>query len=92
MQNQILRNQKKFFFHYLKHTPKIDSGPLYSQDYFYLDGSELYDEIRLKQAQVVLRIMVKYLKFPNLKQLKQSKKSSYNKKELKNSELNLNKP
>ena len=37
--------------------------------------------------------MVKYLKkFPNLKQLKQSKKSSYNKKRTpKDSELNLNK-
>ena len=93
MQNQILRNQKKIFISLFKATPKIDSGPLYLQDYFYLDGSELYDEIRLKQAQAVLRIMVKYLKkFPNLKQLKQSKKSSYNKKRTpKDSELNLNK-
>lgn len=93
IQNQILRNQKKIFISLFKATSKIDSGPLYLQDYFYLDGSELYNEIRLKQAQAVIRIIIKYLKkFPNLKQLKLSRKSSYNKKRTpKDSELNINK-
>ena len=93
VQYQILRNEKKIFISLFKATSKIDSGPIFLQDYFNLNGTELYEEIRYKQAKAVIKIMVKYLKkFPAISPIKQSGKSTYNKKRIpKDSELDINK-
>ncbi|MDA7637360.1 formyltransferase family protein [Candidatus Pelagibacter sp.] len=93
VQNQILRNKKKIFISLFKATSKIDSGPIFLQDYFYLNGTELYEEIRYKQAKAVIKIMIEYLKkFPGISPIKYNKKSTYNKKRTpKDSELDINK-
>tara|TARA_B100001057_G_C22688769_1_gene886891 strand:+ start:272 stop:925 length:654 start_codon:yes stop_codon:yes gene_type:complete len=93
IQNQILRNNNKIYMTLFKANEKIDSGPIYLKKFFYLNGTELYEEIRLKQAKAVLEIMREFLKkFPNIKHIKQVGKSTYNKKRTKkDSELNINK-
>lgn len=92
IQNQILRNKNKIYISLFKATEEVDAGPIYLQNFFYLDGTELYEEIRYKQANAVLKIMNKFLKkFPKIKPIKQGGKSTYNKKRTpKNSKLNIN--
>ena len=50
VQNQILRNKKKIFISLIKAVNKVDSGPIYMQSYFKLDGTELNNEIRYIQG------------------------------------------
>ena len=93
LQHQILRNKNKIFISLFKAKSKVDSGPIFLQDYFNLNGTELYKEIRYKQARAVIKIMTKYLKkFPAISPIKQNGKSTYNKKRTpKDSELDINK-
>ena len=47
-----------------------------------LDGTELYEEIRLKQAHVTFKIIENFLKkYPNFKSKPQSGKSTFTEKE-----------
>tara|TARA_Y100000590_G_C15722781_1_gene1014074 strand:+ start:249 stop:920 length:672 start_codon:yes stop_codon:yes gene_type:complete len=92
-QYQILKNKKKIYISLIKAVKKIDSGPIYLQDFFLLNDTELYDEIRHKQGSVMIKIIKKFLtKYPKIKMTNQIGKASYNKRRYpKNSELNINK-
>tara|TARA_B100001123_G_scaffold44099_1_gene45232 strand:- start:1196 stop:1867 length:672 start_codon:yes stop_codon:yes gene_type:complete len=92
-QYQILKNKKKIYISLIKAVKKIDSGPIYLQDFFLLNDTELYDEIRHKQGLVMIKIIKKFLtKYPKIKMTNQIGKASYNKRRYpKNSELNINK-
>ena len=46
LQRQILRNKNKIFVSLIKAVKKVDAGPIYLQNSFMLNGTELYDEIR----------------------------------------------
>ncbi len=72
---------------------EIDAGPIYFQNSFMLDGTELSDEIRNIQGIQFLRIIKKFLvKYPNVKSKKQSGKGNFNKRRYpKDSQLNINK-
>jgi methionyl-tRNA formyltransferase len=93
LQYKILRNETKFFISLFKATSEVDSGPIFLQDNYNLNGTELYEEIRYKQAKAVIKIMVKYLKkFPAISSKKQNGNSTYNRKRTpKDSELDINK-
>ena len=58
-----------------------------------LDGSELYEEIRKKQAKKTIDLIKKFLKiYPNFKATKQKGRATYfRKRSKKDSELNINK-
>jgi methionyl-tRNA formyltransferase len=93
LQYEILKNKKKFYITLIKAEKKVDAGPIYSQNSFILDGTELSDEIRNIQGLQLLKIIKNFLiKYPNIKKTKQAGKASFNKRRnFKDSELNINK-
>tara|TARA_B110000977_G_scaffold201676_1_gene297707 strand:+ start:17002 stop:17652 length:651 start_codon:yes stop_codon:yes gene_type:complete len=92
LQNQILRKNNKIYISIIKAVKKVDAGPVFFQDFFKLDGSELLDEIRNIQGLQFLRIIKKFLvKYPNVTSKKQVGKSNFNKRRYpKDSLLNIN--
>ena len=93
IQHQILRNKKKIYISLIKAESKADSGSIYLQDYFVLNGTELFNEVRNLQALKFLKIIKKFLlKFPKIKSINQVGKGTFNKKRgPEKSELNINK-
>ena len=93
LQYQILKNKNKFYMSLIEAVKEIDAGPIYFQNSFMLDGTELSDEIRNIQGIQFLRIIKKFLvKYPNVKSKKQSGKGNFNKRRYpKDSQLNINK-
>ena len=80
VQNQILKNKKKIFVTLLKAVDEVDSGPIFFQNYFLLNGTELSKEIRYKQIQAMFKIIKKFLTmYPNVKSTKQLSKGNFNK-------------
>ena len=93
VQWQILQGCNKITMSLLTIDDKVDSGDIVQQQQLVLNGNELYDEIREKQAMKTYELINVFLeKFPNIKLLKQKGKSSfYRKRTPKDSELNINK-
>ena len=93
VQYQILRNQKKINISLIKAIAKVDAGPVYFRDVFKLDGKELSDEIRIKQAQARLKIINRFLnKYPKVKCVKQKGNGNFNKRRKpEDSKLDINK-
>lgn len=93
VQYQVLRNKKKIYTSIIEAISKLDSGNIYIRTFFKLNGTELMDEIRKKQAFARLNIIKTFLrKFPNIKSKKQKGRSTYNKiRAPKDSQLNINK-
>ena len=92
-QYQILKNKKKIYVSLIKAIKKVDSGPIYLQDYFLLNGTELFDEIRHKQGLAIIKIITKFLvKYPKVKMINQIGKGNFNRRLYpNNSELDINK-
>lgn len=93
LQHQILKNKNKIYISLIKAEKEVDAGPIYFQDHFYLNGTELSDEIRKIQGSEYLKIIKKFLiKYPNVKSKKQIGNSNFNKRRYpKDSQLNINK-
>ena len=93
IQYQILKNKSKIYMSLTKATKKVDSGEIYSQNFFTLDGTELSDEIREIQGNEFIKIIKNFLnEYPNTKHKKQTGVSNFNKKRYpKDSKLNINK-
>tara|TARA_B100000767_G_scaffold271531_1_gene297366 strand:+ start:554 stop:1204 length:651 start_codon:yes stop_codon:yes gene_type:complete len=93
LQYQILKNKNKFYMSLIKAVKEVDAGPIYFQNSFMLDGTELSDEIRNIQGMQFLSIIKKFLvKYPYIKPKKQIEKGNFNKRRYpKDSQLNINK-
>jgi len=93
LQYQILRNKRKIYISLIKAVKKVDAGTIAMQDKFYLDETELSEEIRTKQGLAILKIIRKFLiKFPKIIFKKQIGESNFNKRRWpRDSELNINK-
>ncbi len=93
LQYQILKNKRKVYISLIKAEKEVDAGPIYYQNSFMLDGTELSDEIRYIQGLQILRIINKFLiKYPNVKSKKQEGRGNFNKRRYtKDSQLNVNK-
>ena len=93
LQYQILNNKNKIYMSLIKAAKEVDAGPIYFQNFFMLDGTELSNEIRNIQGLQFLKIINKFLiKYPNVKSKKQTGKGNFNKRRYpKDSQLNLNK-
>lgn len=93
LQYQILRNKNKFYMSLIKAAKEVDSGSIYFQNSFVLNGTELSNEIRNVQGIQFLNIIKKFLiKYPNVKSKKLTGKSNFNKRRYpKDSQLNINK-
>ena len=72
MQWQILDGKSEIIVSLLKATEKVDSGDIFLQSKIILNGTELYQELREKQAEATYSIIIKFLKiYPNIKPKKQ---------------------
>ena len=71
----------------------IDDGDIVLKNYLNFEGTELFDEIREKQAQGTIDLIVKFLKtYPNYKKTKQIGTSTiYRKRTDKDNQLDPNK-
>jgi len=76
---QVLRGKNKLSLCLFEAKEKLDSGNIYTKERLVFNGSELYDEMREKQAQKMILIINKFLtKYPNVKSYKQKGKSTFN--------------
>ena len=81
LQNQILKNKNKIYISLFKAVKKVDEGPIFIQKSFKLNGTELYDEIRIIQGLQFLKIIKKFLiNYPKVKSRNQVGKGNFNKK------------
>jgi methionyl-tRNA formyltransferase len=93
LQYQVLRNRNKIYMSLIDAAKKVDTGKIYLQNSFFLNGTELSNEIRNIQGVQILKILKKILlKYPNIKSKKQKGNGNFNKRRHpKDSELNINK-
>jgi methionyl-tRNA formyltransferase len=61
LQWQILKNKNIIKINLIKLESKVDSGDVILTDDLKLNGSELYDEIRKKQAEATFKLIDKFL-------------------------------
>ena len=72
IQWQILDGKSEIVVSLLEATEKVDSGDIFLQTKIILNGTELYQEIREKQAKATFSIISKFLKiYPNINPKKQ---------------------
>tara|TARA_B100001989_G_scaffold223163_1_gene176944 strand:+ start:4318 stop:4962 length:645 start_codon:yes stop_codon:yes gene_type:complete len=92
LQWQILEGKNKIVFSLLEAAEDFDCGDIIEQMELNLDGTELYDEIRYKQAKLTFELIIRFIKnFPNNKKRKQFGKSTYyRRREISDSELDVN--
>lgn len=89
LQWQILKNKKYISVNLIKLAEKLDSGDIILKDKIILNGTELYDEIREKQAKITLKLIDRLLRLKKIKFKKQiGKEFFYKKRTPKDSELN----
>ena len=92
LQWQILEGKNKIVFSLLEASEEVDSGDIIEQMECNLDGTELYDEIRFKQAKITFELISKFMKiYPNNFKKKQFGESTYyRRRKTEDSELNIN--
>ena len=93
VQWQILKGQTIIPMCLIKAEINADSGDIYEKIYFKVSPTDLYDQIRKKQAAATIRIIKKFLKkYPKIKAKKQKGKGTFLKKRKKSdSKLDINK-
>ncbi|MDA9186538.1 hypothetical protein N9O39_00515 [Candidatus Pelagibacter sp.] len=91
VQWQILQNINNITVCLLKVSSKADMGDICKKMTMSLDGTELYDEIRMKQAQITFKLINYFLtNYPNVNFKKQESKSTfYRKRKPSDSQLNI---
>lgn len=93
VQWQILENKNKIVVSLILASNMIDSGEIILKDKLEFNGTELYEEIREKQALANLRLINKFLiNYPKFKKNKQKGTSTYYRRRIpEDSEININK-
>ena len=94
LQWQILEGKNKIVFSLLEASEEVDSGDIIEQMECNLDGTELYDEVRSKQAKLTFELISRFIRnYPNYKKKKQFGKSTYyRRRKITDSELDINLP
>ncbi len=89
--HQVLEGKNEIVFSLFEANEKLDCGDIYLQKTLNLNGLELYEELREKQALMTFELCLEFVKlYPNLKAKKQSgQESFYPKRSPKDSELNI---
>ena len=93
VQWQILEGKNIIHILLLEAGEKVDSGDIILKDEFHLEGNELYEEIRNKQALATKKLISKFLNlFPNYSKYPQKgSEAFYKKRSLKDGEINIDK-
>ncbi|OCR08523.1 formyltransferase family protein [Helicobacter pullorum] len=86
---QILEGKNEIVFSMFEADEKADNGDIYLQKTLILEGTELYEELRKKQAKMCQELCLEFLeKYPHISPKKQEgSESFYPKRSLKDSEL-----
>lgn len=89
---QILKGKSRIPVSLFEADESADHGLLYLRDSISLKGTELYDEIRAKQAQCTMKMCIDFLrKYKKLKPVKQFGRATYYRRRTPaDSELNVN--
>jgi len=87
------KKKKIFYISIIELKEKVDTGRILLKDKFYIDPTDLYDEIRDKQSQANIKIIKKFLKiYPKIKFKHQKGIPTYFRhRSIKDSKLNINK-
>ncbi|MBI5223464.1 methionyl-tRNA formyltransferase [Candidatus Micrarchaeota archaeon] len=90
---QILEGKNEIPITLFEAASQVDSGNIYLKDSIKLDGTELIDEMREKQAKKTFELIDRFLQeYPKIEGKKQEGKSTfYNKRGPKDSELDIDK-
>lgn len=90
---QVIENKNIIPVTLFDATEEVDSGDIYFIDNIVLDGSELIEEIREKQAEVKINLCIKFIEnINNLKKIiTNTKPSFYNRRTKKDSLIDINK-
>ena len=93
VQWQILEGANKITVSLIEANNNVDGGDIILQSELKLHGLELYNEIRLKQAEVTFNLISEYLKkYPNHERIKQVGEGSFfPKRNPEDGELDINK-
>ena len=91
--HQVLEGKKEIIFTLFEANESADNGEFYIKEKLVLNGLELYNELRDKQAKLVYKMALKFVKnIDKLKAKKQKGKESFYKRRYpKDSELDINK-
>jgi methionyl-tRNA formyltransferase len=89
---QILEGKNSIPFSLFEASEKVDSGRIYMIDYLKLDGSELNDEIKVKQGELTIKMATSFIaNLGTLQGYEQTGDSSYYpRRQAIHSELNIN--
>lgn len=90
---QVLEGAKKIPLSLFEANEKVDAGDVYILDYFSLEGHELNDEIKNKQGNKTIEMVLNYINhFGSIKGVAQfGKETFYKKRKPSDSELDINK-
>lgn len=90
---QVLEGKTKIPISLFEASLKVDSGDIYFSDFIDLDGTELVNDLRKKQAQKTFDLILRFVSaYPNLSSKKQSGSETFYKKRSPNdSQLDQNK-
>jgi methionyl-tRNA formyltransferase len=93
IQWQLLEGQSEIKVSLIEATDNVDSGDIFLQSIITFDGTELYEEIREKQAIATINIISEFLKlYPNITRTKQvGNESFYPKRKSADGELDISK-
>jgi len=93
IQWQLLEGQSEIKVSLIEATDNVDSGDIFLQSIITFDGTELYEEIREKQAIATINIISEFLKlYPNITRTKQvGNETFYPKRKSADGELDISK-
>lgn len=94
VQWQILEGKNVIPITLFQMTDEVDSGPIVLQDMIVLEGHELFDEIRMLQADKTIELISRLVDlYPNLNKISQTgKRSTFRRRRAEDSELDMSKP
>lgn len=91
IQWQLLEGASEICVSLIEATEKVDGGDIFFQTSITFNGTELFDEIRKKQASASIKLVEKFLdRYPNISRTKQSgQESFYPKRTMADNELDI---
>lgn len=90
---QIIEGKNKIPISLIEATASVDSGDIYDQEIISLNGTELVDELRIKQGETTINLLLNFVKnYPNNSKIKQiGEESFYPRRNPEHSKLDINK-
>lgn len=90
---QILEGKNEIPVTLIEATEQVDAGDIYNQEIIHLEGHELVNELRMKQGEATIQLLLNFVnKYPNNKPTQQQgEESYYPRRKTEHSKLDINK-